>query len=114
MPALHVTARRIYMRVSCGFISTFVSQMLDKRGGQKLAAESRLLSAIEGTQSGLNTSATQREDILNAVSELEELGRGLVTTSHELSATWKLLWTTEKARFTLIITRAMKVPRLWS
>lgn len=97
MPVLHFTARRIKVRVSCGMIDTFMSQIIDKRGGQKLAAESRLLSAIESTQSGLNTSATQREDIMNAVSELEELGRGSVTTGSELSATWKLLWTTEKA-----------------
>jgi hypothetical protein len=58
----------------------------------------RLLSSIEGADRGLGNSAEQREAVLAAAAELAELGRGATTTGSDLSATWKLLWTTEKVR----------------
>ena len=55
-----------------------------------------LLAAIQSTERGLSTTPAQRSAILSATEALTELGRGTTTTSDALSATWKLLWTTEK------------------
>ena len=65
---------------------------------QSLSAENRLLQAIDGTDRGMRTSPEQKTAILEAVAQLEDLGRGSITTSGSISATWKLLWTTEKAQ----------------
>ena len=75
-------------------------------------AVSVLLDAIEGTDRGVSTTAEQRERILRAVAALEELAAGADTArdsaarggdpcspaaaNGSVSATWKLLWTTEK------------------
>lgn len=66
---------------------------------QRQAAVGRLLAAIEGSERGLatQTQPAAAADIMAAVDELAELGEGSATTEDEtLSATWKLLWTTEK------------------
>lgn len=73
--------------------------VLPFRSGKKAqcaAAESRLLEAIKGTDRGLTTTEQQKADILDAVEELAELGRGTVSTGGKISATWRLIWTTEK------------------
>jgi len=58
-------------------------------------AVEQLLAAIEGTERGLATSKQQREEILAAAAELEAAGADSSTTGvAELSATWKLVWTT--------------------
>lgn len=66
------------------------------RRAQCAAAESRLLKAISGTDRGLTTTGEQKAEILEAVEELAELGRGSISTGGKISATWRLLWTTEK------------------
>ncbi|KAL4429336.1 hypothetical protein ABPG77_005110 [Micractinium sp. CCAP 211/92] len=61
------------------------------------AAVSRLLIAVEGSERGLSGDEQQRAEIMAAIEELKELGSGSTTTgAAELSATWRLLWTTEK------------------
>ena len=73
--------------------------ILPFRSGKKAqctAAESRLLAAIEGTDRGLNTTKEQKAEILDAVEALAGLGRGSVSTGSNISATWRLIWTTEK------------------
>ena len=58
-----------------------------------------LLTAIRGTERGVSTTGAQRQAILTATAALTELGRGSTTTCDTLSATWKLLWTTEKVAY---------------
>lgn len=68
-----------------------------RRLSREEAAVSRLLAAIEGCERGLTGNEEQRAEIMAAVEELRELGSGSTTTgADELSATWRLLWTTEK------------------
>ncbi|GMH32851.1 hypothetical protein BSKO_00685 [Bryopsis sp. KO-2023] len=67
---------------------------LAKSNGAELREE--LLTAIEGTDRGLATSYEQQSAIFAVVDKLVEVGKGTVTTGEELSATWKLAWTTEK------------------
>ncbi|CAI5961604.1 unnamed protein product [Closterium sp. NIES-65] len=70
------------------------------------AIKARLRAAIAKSERGVGTDEAITREILAAIESLEELGGGgraderkeaPVTTSDEsLSATWKLLWTTEK------------------
>ncbi|PRW59761.1 cytochrome P450 [Chlorella sorokiniana] len=61
------------------------------------AAVDRLLSSIEPCQRGLSATQEQQAAVLDAVAALGDLGSGSTTTdADKLSATWKLLWTTEK------------------
>lgn len=72
-------------------------QPQQRRLSREEAAVSRLLAAIEGCERGLTGSEEQRAEIMTAVDELRALGSGSTTTgASELSATWRLLWTTEK------------------
>ncbi|PSC71095.1 cytochrome P450 [Micractinium conductrix] len=63
----------------------------------RAAARSRLLDAVKDQQRGLKTSKQQRDEVLAAAAELAELQGGAATTDADsLSATWQLVWTTEK------------------
>ena len=71
------------------------------QGSQRQQAVSDLLNAIEGTDRGVNTTAEQRQQIFQAIGALEALtasedGAVKQDDSEGVSATWKLLWTTEK------------------
>lgn len=57
-----------------------------------------LLAAIEGTNRGCQTSSSQRAKIDAAINVLEGAADRGNDFSLDLSATWKLLWTTEKVR----------------
>eukprot|EP00850_Spirogloea_muscicola_P013697 SM000094S24714 [mRNA] locus=s94:307657:309735:- [translate_table: standard] len=63
-----------------------------------------LLAAIAGSERGVRTcTAQERGAVLRPVEALAALGAEAVTTGPGLSATWRLLWTTE--RETLFILR---------
>lgn len=97
LPHPRVRSVRGTVRISCGLLDTISNGIFSKTVGvQSIAAEARLLSAIKNTERGLKTPPSIRQDILQAVNELEEIGKGTVTTGTGLSATWRLLWTTEK------------------
>ena len=82
------------------------------QSGQRSQAVSDLLSAIEGTDRGVSTTAEQCERIFNAIAALEQDAAGAdiaengadgvsnlcspATANGSVSAVWKLLWTTEK------------------
>eukprot|EP00877_Chromochloris_zofingiensis_P002630 jgi/Chrzof1/12368/Cz06g31320.t1 len=51
---------------------------------------------IDGTQRGLSTTDAIRSQLLATVDNLKQATAGSITTASNLSATWKLLWTTEK------------------
>jgi hypothetical protein len=66
-------------------------------GSERRAASSALLAAIVGTDRGLKTSSQQKKDIMSCVADLQRLGAEDETTRASLlSATWRLLWTTER------------------
>ena len=57
-----------------------------------------LLAAIEGTGRGCTTSSSQRAKIDAAINVLEGAADRGNDFGTDLTATWKLLWTTEKVR----------------
>ncbi|GBF91057.1 delta tubulin [Raphidocelis subcapitata] len=59
------------------------------------AAVASLLEAARGTERGVSTSPEARAKIMAAVEELKRAGAGKRTVE-DASATWRLLWTTEK------------------
>lgn len=63
----------------------------------------QLQSLVQGSQRGLDTPAAVEAQILNKVADLKVAQAGRVTTTDaELSATWKLVWTTEKETLFII------------
>lgn len=69
------------------------------------SAKQNLLSLIADQERGLKTQRdpTRRASIVAAIEDLAELGRDTVTTAGDsLSATWRLLWTTEKEQLFII------------
>lgn len=69
-----------------------------------LQAKSRLLALICDQHRGLKTQSdpSKRSEIIAAIDELARVGAGCVTTGPELSATWRMLWTTEKEQLFII------------
>eukprot|EP00898_Chlorokybus_atmophyticus_P002346 jgi/Chlat1/3111/Chrsp21S00244 len=69
-------------------------------------AKDELRKAVEGTERGVltqNDRDGRRDAIVQCVEALEELGKGSETTGADsLSATWRLLWTTEKETLFLL------------
>lgn len=71
------------------------------KSSEQIAAVERLLTAVEGSRRGVN--AERRQAVLAAAAELAQFGVGSATTdSSQLSATWRLLWTTEKETLFII------------
>ncbi|KAI8475856.1 MAG: plastid lipid associated protein [Monoraphidium minutum] len=75
-----------------------------RAGGVASATQvQQLLDAIGSTERGVATSEAAKAKIMAAVEELKHAGSGTTTTSAAaLSATWKLLWTTEKESLWII------------
>eukprot|EP00897_Mesotaenium_endlicherianum_P008649 jgi/Mesen1/7812/ME000413S07063 len=59
-------------------------------------AKADLLDAIARSERGLRKDGATRKQIMGPIEALRELSKESVTTGESLSATWKLLWTTEK------------------
>ncbi|XP_024932545.2 probable plastid-lipid-associated protein 11, chloroplastic isoform X2 [Ziziphus jujuba] len=77
--------------------------------GSSLTAQSKLakhelLNLISDQDRGLKTqkNPAKRDSIINAIDALADLGSDTVTTGTSLSATWRLLWTTEKEQLFII------------
>lgn len=68
----------------------------DAASKERKLLETKLLEAVKGTKRGLSTSKEQASSISSVVESLQELWLDKPTTTSELSATWRLLWTTEK------------------
>ncbi|KAI4372695.1 hypothetical protein MLD38_010894 [Melastoma candidum] len=68
------------------------------------AAKSRLLSLIADQDRGLKTQRdpSTLSSIIKAIDDVAALGRGMTTTDDSLSATWRLLWTTEKEQLFIV------------
>ncbi|KAM1230303.1 hypothetical protein ACFX2I_040483 [Malus domestica] len=71
---------------------------------QSQLAKQRLLNLIGDQDRGLMTqnNPTKLASIVKAIDDLADLGRDSVTTGGSLSATWRLLWTTEKEQLFII------------
>lgn len=70
-------------------------------------AKVRLLSLVTPTsRTGRGTIVANRQEILEAVADLKAAAAGSMTTGSFASATWELLWTTEKETLYIIKTAA--------
>ncbi|GMI73561.1 FIBRILLIN9 [Hibiscus trionum] len=71
---------------------------------QSQSAKRHLLNLISDQDRGLKTQndTTKRDSIIKAIDAMAVLGRDTVTTGDPLSATWRLLWTTEKEQLFII------------
>ncbi|KAG8663984.1 hypothetical protein MANES_01G270400v8 [Manihot esculenta] len=71
---------------------------------QSQSAKQHLLSLISDQDRGLKTQndPEKRATIIQAIYAMAEQGKGTVTTGNSLSATWRLLWTTEKEQLFII------------
>lgn len=71
---------------------------------QSQFAKQELLTLISDQELGLKTQTnpTKRASIVKAIDALADLGSDTVTTGSSLSATWRLLWTTEKEQLFII------------
>lgn len=59
-------------------------------------AKADLLDAIAGSNRGLIRTPSVKDRVMKSVHALKELGKDATTTDESLTATWRLLWTTEK------------------
>ncbi|XP_010540236.1 PREDICTED: probable plastid-lipid-associated protein 11 [Tarenaya hassleriana] len=71
---------------------------------QSQRAKKELLDLVSDQDRGLKTQkdAAKRDAIVKAIDAMAEIGRGTVTTGESLSATWRMLWTTEKEQLFII------------
>ncbi|AEE81816.1 putative plastid-lipid-associated protein 11 [Arabidopsis thaliana] len=67
-------------------------------------AKRKLLELISEEDRGLRTQKDpkKRDEIVNAIESMTVIGRSSITTDDSLSATWRLLWTTEKEQLFII------------
>lgn len=67
-------------------------------------ARDDLLGLIANEERGVKTqkNSNQREQIIKAIEALGVLGSEQTTTNDSLSATWRMLWTTEKEQLFII------------
>ncbi|XP_055807133.1 probable plastid-lipid-associated protein 11, chloroplastic [Solanum dulcamara] len=66
--------------------------------------KNHLLNLISDQERGLRTQSDppKLSQIIQAIDDLGSIGRDTVTTGSSLSATWRLLWTTEKEQLYII------------
>lgn len=63
-------------------------------GSREAAKE--LMKIVGDTDRGMATTVQQKAAIEKCVGKLQEMGEGRKTTGLEMSAVWKMVWTTEK------------------
>lgn len=85
------------------------SLMATKTSCSSLAAQSQsakrhLLRLISDQERGIRTQKdpARRASIVEAIDAMAVIGRDTVTTGGSLSATWRLLWTTEKEQLFIV------------
>ncbi|CAN0906976.1 Probable plastid-lipid-associated protein 11, chloroplastic [Linum grandiflorum] len=68
------------------------------------SAKQRLISLISDQDRGLRTQKDPQrlKSIVEVINEMAEVGRDTITTGDSLSATWRLMWTTEKEQLFII------------
>lgn len=87
-------------RKRCIRASPFSKLNLFGIGGSKTSTRKttldKLLKVVDQTQRGVAVQKEQLAEIKQIFAELENTGS--IATEEEISGTWRLLWTTEKAR----------------
>ncbi|XP_007052201.2 PREDICTED: probable plastid-lipid-associated protein 11 [Theobroma cacao] len=85
--------RRPHPKITCSSVTT-----------QSQSAKQDLLNLIYDQDRGLisQRDPAKRDAIIKAIDAMAILGRDTVTTGDSLSATWRLLWTTEKEQLFII------------
>lgn len=85
--------RYSHRRFTCSSVTT-----------QSRSAKEHLLALIADQDRGLRTQSdpVKRAAIVEAIDAMAVVGAGSVTTGDSLSATWRLLWTTEKEQLFII------------
>ncbi|KZV46167.1 putative plastid-lipid-associated protein 11 [Dorcoceras hygrometricum] len=80
------------------------SSLTDHSKPPTLSAKSHLLRLISDQDRGLRTQSDPQklDEIIGAIDSLAAIGRGTVTTDDSLSATWRMLWTTEKEQLFIL------------
>lgn len=81
------------------------SSLSSSSSSEAALARDDLLLLISDQQRGLASqkSPQKRADIIRVIDQLTALGAGMTTTTHQsLSATWRMLWTTEKEQLFII------------
>jgi hypothetical protein len=65
---------------------------------QAAEAKIRLVALVQEslTRRGVDCSNDEREEIMEAIGDLRDVAAGSTTNGSYASATWELLWTTEK------------------
>ncbi|KAL3516920.1 hypothetical protein ACH5RR_023822 [Cinchona calisaya] len=85
--------------------STLTRSSLTDQSQTTLSAKNNLLTLISDQERGLKTQSDPQKlsQIIQAIDAIAEVGRGSITTAHDsLSATWRMLWTTEKEQLYII------------
>ncbi|KAF4374320.1 hypothetical protein F8388_002218 [Cannabis sativa] len=83
--------------------STITSESLAEASQEEDASTITLESLAEAKRGvKTQTNSTKRTAIVKAIDALASLGADTVTTGSSLSATWRLLWTTEKEQLFII------------
>ncbi|KAK7814294.1 probable plastid-lipid-associated protein 11, chloroplastic [Quercus suber] len=85
-------------------ITTCSSPSSSSLTAQSQSAKRHLLSLISDQDRGLKTQRDppKRASIVEAIDALAVLGLDTVTTGGSLSATWRMLWTTEKEQLFIV------------
>ncbi|KAF5827315.1 hypothetical protein DUNSADRAFT_870 [Dunaliella salina] len=55
-----------------------------------------ILDKIEGSRGGILTSPAEKAEIISLIESVADANKDAITTTNKLSATWRLLWGTEK------------------
>ncbi|KAH6779740.1 Plastid-lipid associated protein PAP / fibrillin family protein [Perilla frutescens var. hirtella] len=80
------------------------SSLTDQSQSPAVSAKRHLLRLISDQERGLKTQSNPQKlsQIIDAIDSLAAIGRGSVTTDKSLTATWRMLWTTEKEQLFII------------
>lgn len=83
---------------------TCILSFLRPAKSKSARAKLDLLDLISDQDRGLKTQSnpSRRAEIISAIDTLALLGEGTITTGKSLSATWRMLWTTEKEQLFIV------------
>lgn len=89
---------------SRSFTAVTRSSLTDQSQSPSIAAKRHLLRLVSDQDRGLKSQSDPQKlaQIIEAIDSLAAIGRGTVTTDNSLSATWRMLWTTEKEQLFII------------
>ncbi|RWR87458.1 putative plastid-lipid-associated protein 11 [Cinnamomum micranthum f. kanehirae] len=83
---------------------TLTPSSIRSSSSPSLVAKDELLSLISDQERGLKTEGnpSKRSKIIEAIEALSIVGKDTITTDSLLSATWRMMWTTEKEQLFII------------